>query len=132
MNKFKSYAPNFLRIGISLVIMWFGFQQLIHPEQWINFLPEFVDSMPFSNITFVYLNGWFEVFAGLLMVLGLFTRIASILIIIHLVGIVFTLGYNAIAIRDIGLIFALISISLHGPDSWSIDSEKESDNNEII
>lgn len=122
MNNIKLYAPNILRICIALIIMWFGFQQLLYPSQWIDFLPGFVDSLPLSHITFIHLNGWFEVFASLLMIMGLFTRTATALIAIHLVGIVFTLGYSAIAIRDIGLIIALVSIFMNGDDSWSISN----------
>ena len=123
MNKVRKYSPNVLRIGIALVVMWFGFQQLSNPAMWTDFLPSFVGSLPLTPITFIYLNGWFEVFASTLLMLGVFTRIMSILIAIHLVGIVFSLGYSAIAVRDFGLIVALVSVFIEGEDSWSIDSE---------
>ncbi len=122
MDKLKSSAPKVLRIGISLIIMWFGFQQLLHPHQWVGFLPDFVESLPVSPITFVYLNGWFEVFASLLMMMGLFIRTTSCLIALHLIGIIFSLGYNAVAVRDLGLTIALVTIFLNGADDWSVDS----------
>lgn len=122
MDRLKIHAPKVLRIGIALIIMWFGFQQLLNPSMWTGFLPDFVKLFPISPITFVYLNGWFEVFASLLMMIGLFIRTTSCLIAIHLIGIVFSLGYNAIAMRDLGLTIALVTIFLSGADDWSVDS----------
>lgn len=91
-------------------------------------MPGFVDAFPISQTTFVYLNGWFEVFASLLMLLGLFIRVSSLLLALHLAGIVLSLGYSAIAMRDLGLTIALIAIFMHGTDSWSIDSKLNGDN----
>ncbi len=123
MNQFKSFAPSFLRIGISLVILWFGSEQLLHPDLWTAFLPSWAKSLPFSQITFIYFNGSLEVVMGLLLIIGLFTRIVSIILALHLLGIVFTLGYNDIAVRDFGLFIALISIFLYGADDYSLDTK---------
>ena len=119
----KSYAPNILRIGIALIVMWFGFQQLFHPEIWTSYLPDFVKLFPFTSTTFVYLNGWFEVFASLLLILGVFTRVVSFLMALHLLGIVFSLGYDSTAMRDLGLSVALFSVFMYGSDSWSFDKK---------
>lgn len=121
MNYLKSIAPNILRIGLALVMLWFGFTQCMGPASWVGVLPEWTSSLPISQITFVYLNGWMEMCAGLLLILGLFTRFVSAILAIHLIGIVFSLGYNAIAVRDFGLVIALISIFMNGEDSWSLD-----------
>ena len=133
MNSMKLHAPNVLRIGISLVIMWFGFQQLLHPVLWTGFLPDFTNSLPISQIGFIYLNGAFEVFAAALIIMGLFIRTFSALLALHLIGIVFTLGYTAVSMRDLGLVVALISIFMQGTDSWYIvnNSEKVGNSNTI-
>lgn len=126
MNKFEVFSSLVLRAGIGLVIMWFGFQQLLHPESWTGFLPDFLNVFPITKIGIVYLNGWFEVFASLLMIMGIYVRITSALLIAHLLGIVLSLGYNPIAIRDIGLTFALLSIFLRGQDQFSFDKKVNS------
>lgn len=127
MSKLKNYSSIFLRIGMGLIIMWFGSQQLLHPDIWTGFLPDFVKSFPITAISFVYLNGWFEVFASLLLIMGLFTRTVALLMALHLLGIVFSLGYDATAMRDLGLVIALISIFLNSKDSLSIDSSLNSE-----
>lgn len=35
----KQYAPIVLRIGISLVFLWFGIHQLISPETFLDYVP---------------------------------------------------------------------------------------------
>jgi uncharacterized membrane protein YphA (DoxX/SURF4 family) len=82
-----------------------------------------VSSLPISETTFVYLNGWFELVFGTLLIIGFHTRIVAFLLSVHLLGIVFTVGYNEIGVRDFGLTVALISIFLHGPSDWSLDAK---------
>ncbi len=123
MKNLKTYSPNILRVGIAAVIMWFGFQQLMHPTSWTGFLPDFAESIPMSKIYLIYLNGLFEVLASLLMILGLFTRTASLLMAIHLTAIIYTLGYGPIALRNLGLVIALFVVFLNGKDSWSISNK---------
>ena len=45
----------------------------------------------------------------------------SFLLGLHLLGIVFTLGYGAIAIRDLGLAIATFSIFLYRADEFCLD-----------
>jgi uncharacterized membrane protein YphA (DoxX/SURF4 family) len=111
-NNFSFTSVNVLRIGISLVVLWFGTQQLLSPENWTGFLPSFIDSLPLSQITFIYLNGLFEIIASLLLILNIWKKVVSALLALHMLGIVFTLGYNAIAVRDFAIFIALLSIFL--------------------
>ena len=77
----------------------------------------------------IYLNGTFEVLLATLLCLGLFTRIASALLVLHLFSIVtFSLGYGAVAVRDFGLMISSLAIFFNGADDFSIDyiiSEKK-------
>ncbi len=117
----KNLSSIILRVGLGIVVVWFGTQQLSDPLSWVSYLPSWTNSLPLSQINFIYLNGWFEVCFGILLVAGFYTRIVAGLLALHLLGIVFSLGYNSIAVRDFGLTIALISIFLHGPSEWSLD-----------
>ncbi len=114
-------APIILRIGLGLVMIWFALEQLNTPAAWVAYLPLWTQDLPISQITFVYLNGWFELTFGILLLVGFYTRIVSLLLALHMFGIVVTVGYNEIGVRDFGLAVALLSIFLHGPSSWSLD-----------
>lgn len=118
MEKFSGIV---LRIGMGLVMIWFGSQQLMSPTSWFGFLPEWTASLPISQTTFVLLNGWFEIVAGLLLIAGFYTRIVALLLALHLLGIVFSVGYNPTGVRDFGLTIALFSLTLHGETEWSVD-----------
>ncbi|MDP2704854.1 MAG: DoxX family membrane protein [Patescibacteria group bacterium] len=116
----QKFAPVVVRIGVSLVFLWFGFSQIGNPSTWFGFLPDWIP-MSYQTI-FIYINGGFEIVFGTLLLLGVFTRVAALLLALHLAGIVVTVGYSAIGVRDFGLTLATLSVFLHGPDAFTIDS----------
>ncbi len=117
----RTTAPIILRIGISLVIIWFGAQQLLDASLWVGYLPDWTHALPISQIGLVHLNGLFEVIAGLALLAGFYTRIAAILLALHLLEITYTVGYGQIGVRDFGLTIALLSVFFYGADKWSAD-----------
>lgn len=119
----KEHAPVLLRFTISIVILWFGFNQLINPSLWYGWLPSWVNIIPFEKIIIIYFNGIFEIIFGLLLILGIFTRLTSLIISLHLLLITIGVGYNDVAVRDFGLTLAAFSIFLYGPDNWSLDKK---------
>ncbi len=110
------------RIGLGLVMLWFGTQQLIHAAQWVGYLPSWIGNLSISSITIVHLNGWFEVAFGTLLILGFYTRIVAIILALHLFGITFTVGYNEIGVRDFGLSMSLLALAFQGSGTWSLDN----------
>jgi uncharacterized membrane protein YphA (DoxX/SURF4 family) len=118
----SKYAPTVLRIGMALVFLWFGTQQLMHAADWTGFIPDFVVNMlPVAPETFVLGNGLFEVVFGLALILGIFTRFVSFILALHMLGIAFSLGWSAIGIRDFGLTIATTTIFLFGADYYTLD-----------
>jgi uncharacterized membrane protein YphA (DoxX/SURF4 family) len=115
LDSVKEYGPTIVRIAMSLVFFWFAINQLMTPSDWIGYLPTFLANTA-NPIMFIYANAIFEIIFGGLLILGVYTRIAALLLGLHLIGISIALGYNAIAIRDFGLAFATLSIVLNGSD----------------
>jgi uncharacterized membrane protein YphA (DoxX/SURF4 family) len=138
-NKYKEYAPIVLRLGLSLVFLWFGLTQLINPESFFGYIPDWITphsvemihehpfqsahNLPLTPHIIIMANGAFETLFGLLLLVGLFTRISSLLLAAHLFFIMIGLGYNDIAVRDFGLVVATIAIFLLGPDKWCFDKK---------
>jgi uncharacterized membrane protein YphA (DoxX/SURF4 family) len=111
----KRFSPVFLRIGISLVILWFSSQQFLHPEMWVGFIPDYIIKIsPVSATTLVHMNAALELVFGTSMLFGFFTRVSAFILALHLVDITFTLGYNSIGVRDFGLTIATLAIFLNG------------------
>jgi len=117
------YSAPILRIGMSLVFLWFGSQQLLHTSMWTSLIPDYALSMShLSAATLVHINGAFEIVFGLALILGIFPRITALLLALHMLDITFTVGYGAIGVRDFGLSIATIAIFLNGADMWSLDT----------
>jgi uncharacterized membrane protein YphA (DoxX/SURF4 family) len=118
IKKYKKYAPQVVRIGMASVFLWFGVSQILQPSYFMGYMPDWVNTLPISSDLFIIMNGVFEVVFGGLLAIGYFTRFSAAILSLHLLGIIQSLGYNDIAIRDLGLLFGLVSVVLHGPDDW--------------
>ncbi len=122
IDKYSKYAPVVLRYGIAIVFLWFGFSQIKNPAAWTRMMPEYVSAMlPFSANTLIYMNGIFEIVFAILLLLGLYTRVVSFLLGLHLLHIISILGYGAIAARDLALAIATFAITLNGADEFCLD-----------
>ncbi len=138
LNHNHNRAAAILRIGLGLVFLWFGVFQLVNPSSFLGYVPsflydhgkqvshehpfQFIHDIPHPGAHFVIMfNGAFELIAALLLLGGLYTRIAASLLAIHLFFIITSLGYNDIAVRDFGLMISTIAIALHGPDKYCLD-----------
>ena len=107
---------------MSIVFIWFGLTNLFNPNYLLSYLPQFAFFLSIQPTTIMLINGIFETIFGSLLLIGLFTRISSFLLAIHLLIIAISLGYNDIAIRDLGLAIATFAIFLHGKDKWCLDN----------
>ncbi|MDD5050701.1 MAG: DoxX family protein [Candidatus Pacebacteria bacterium] len=117
----KKYAPLVLRIAISFVLLWFGTQQLLHPQMWVKILPPWTTSLPFAPLTLIAINSWFEIIFGIALLVGFQTRIVALVLALHIFDIAYTLGYGSVAIRDVGLALATLSIAMADAPELSFD-----------
>ena len=121
----QKYAPVVLRWGMALIFFWFGVNQLLNPVQWTSYLPIWTTELPISSVRFVLMNGWFEIIGAALIALGMYTRVVAFLLSAHLFGIAYTMGLDAIGMRDVGLAIATGVIFLQGAGPVSIDAATE-------
>lgn len=108
------------RYALAVVFIAFGIMQLLSPEQWYGYLPSFTSSIGLSDATLILLNGLLDLAIGILLAAGIFTRIVAIIATAHLAGIILTLGFNDVAVRDAGLLILAAAIALNGPDRWCL------------
>ena len=123
----SAYGPVLLRIAMSLVFLWFGANQFLHTPMWTGVVPDWVASLTGSATMVVCLNAWFEIVAGLLLLVGFHTRIVALLLGLHLIGIAGGFGLSAIGVRDWGLCLATLSVFFNGYDMWCVDRRFGSD-----
>ena len=124
MCDYKQYAPLIMRLALSFVFLWFGISQLINTDYFMGYLPGFL--LNTANPTlFVIFNGAAETILGILLAIGLFTRLVALLLALHLISIIISLGYNDIAIRDTGLMLVTVAQFIGGADRWCLDYRRK-------
>lgn len=121
LDNYKDYAPVFVRLGVGVVFFLFGIDQLIRPEAWFAWLPSWVTWV--GPEKFFLMNGIFDLVVGILLLVGLLTRIAAFFAVLHLIGVILVLGYNDVAIRDFGLLLGALSVFLYGADKLCLDKK---------
>lgn len=119
-----SYGITIIRIGIAGVLLWFGVQQLLHSADWVGYVPTYATSLSgISAQTIVLANGSAEIAFGLMILFGVFTRIAAFLMAVHLALIAFSLGNTPVGIRDWGLAAAAFGLVFTGAGALGLDKE---------
>ncbi len=110
------------RIGLALVFLYFGVSQLLNPAQFVGWLPAEASIVPLQPTTLIILNGGVEVLFGVLLLLGLFTRVSALILGLHLFAITLSIGYTEIGVRDFGLSIATLAFALFQNSSFSFDA----------
>ena len=134
LNNLKTYSPTVLRIGMAVIAVWFGSQELLYPQMWTNYIPDSIVSISGLNANFlVHMNGAFELIFGIALLLGIKTRVTALFLTLHMFDITYVVGYGALGIRDLGLAFGLLAVFMHGSSPISFDAfKKESPAESII
>jgi len=121
----KEYSTAIIRISLALVLLWFGIDQLRNPDYWVGFLPPWLSQLlPVSINTFLLFNGIIEIIIGIFLLVGSYTRVFGVIAFLHLLPIAVAVGYNDIAIRDLGLAAMALSLVFSGAGKLSFDERK--------
>ncbi len=116
-----------LRFGWVGLFLWFGVQQLMHPGDWVGFLPEWTGYLPIPGEMLVQLNGWLEVCLAVLLAVGAWTRAVAGILAVHLAAVAVSAG-GAVGVRDAGLATIGLAIALSPPDAWTLDAKRAAAN----
>ncbi|TSC61143.1 MAG: hypothetical protein Athens041674_868 [Parcubacteria group bacterium Athens0416_74] len=119
-SRTATYAPFVLRASLSLVILWFGVQQVIAPDMWVSWVPVWAYAFGISPETLVLTNGSFEVLAGVLLLAGISTRIVAFVLFLHMTLLVREFGATPVGVRDFGLAMGLLTLALDDRSKWSL------------
>ena len=119
--KWHLCAPAIARWGLGIVFFLFGILQFTSPESFYGYIPAFANNFGMSSATLILLNGILDFAIGVLLLLGIFTRIVAIVAAVHLLVIILGLGWNDITVRDIGLMIVAVAIAVHGSDELCLE-----------
>lgn len=125
----ESYSNSILRLGMSAVILWFSSQQFMNTDTWTAYVPDSAVAMThLSAVNLVYVNAIFELVFGIMLVVGWQTRIAALLLSLHLFDIMYVVGYGEIGVRDFGLAVATLVVAMNGSDVLCMQQTKSLSN----
>ena len=120
----------FLRLIIGLIFIIEGILKFLYIEA---YGPSFFDEIGFTYAFFwAYFTGAFEICCGLLVLIGLFTRIASIPLLIIMISAFFTTKLSLLTNRgfwtfaheyrlEFSLTVLLVLLIIYGGGRWSAD-----------
>lgn len=121
INRLRKSADCVLRLGMAAVFLWFSFEQFLHPESWTGYVPDSIVSLTHLDAsTLVLGNALFELVFGLMLAFGLFTRVAALLLALHLFDIMWMVGFGQVATRDFGLALATLVVFMNGSDPYCV------------
>lgn len=119
----KKHVPLILRVGLGLVFLVLGANKATRPEIWVGWIPiQLKAFIPDAN-QFLIFNGIIEAILGLLLIIGLYTKIAAALSGLFLFFVLLFFGADDITSRDIGLMAMAAAIILLGPGEASVDEK---------
>ncbi len=102
-----------LLASLVFVFLYFGIDKFVHPILWVGFLPLWMNGlMGIENDAWIIIIGVIEVLLALLLIIPvpIIRKIGVVLIALHLLGIIWQVGWNDVAVRDIGLMLSAVAL----------------------
>lgn len=124
----KELSNALVRWGVALVFLWFGTQHYIATDKWTGLIPEFLTGIMSANV-WVLFKGTVDILFGILLLLGVFTRVSALVLSIDLFLTTLVMGYSPTGVRDFGLTLAAISVYLNGIDKFCLRKGKKKEVN---
>jgi len=100
------WAPTVARILLGLVLLWFGYHELVLPGEWTGYVPVISESSSLA-IILVLAHGWVLLVLAAALLVGIAPRAAAALASVLLLEIVISLavtGLSDTTLRDLGVL----------------------------
>jgi len=105
-------SPLLLRIGLAIVFLYAAVNSLMHPEQWVGYLPSFLQKMNDAT-SLLKVFAILEILLSLWLLSGKFIRYAALIAALMFIGIILAQpGDLTITFRDIGLMFMALALAV--------------------
>lgn len=106
-------ARNILITGLAFVFLYFGIDKFVHPLLWIGWIPKWMDGLGgFTSDQWLQIIGVTEALIGaaFLFPVRIVRQIATVVAVLHLLGVLSQVGWNDITVRDIGLLAMTVAV----------------------
>ncbi len=109
-----------LRIGLGLGFVYVAVHMLSDPQSWLGFIPNWISKLIDPRI-FLSLHSGFELILGILLLIGVFPKITSLLSFFDMFAILIFYGVDSVTFRDFGLMMASLALFLLSREKTKID-----------
>ena len=100
------WAPTVARVVLGVVLLWFGYHELVLPGEWTGYVPVVSESSSLA-IVLVLAHGWVLLVLAAALIAGIAPRVSAALASVLLLEIVISLavtGLSDTALRDLGVL----------------------------
>jgi uncharacterized membrane protein YphA (DoxX/SURF4 family) len=100
------WAPTVARIVLGVVLLWFGYHELVLPGEWTGYVPVVSESSSLAILA-VLAHGWVLLVLSAALIAGVAPRVSAALASVLLLEIVISLavtGLSDTALRDLGVL----------------------------
>lgn len=125
-DRFKDVGLLAVRLGIAFGFIFPGIMKVSNPANLANMMSQMMGMDPSMLTQLVFAIGVFEILSGILVAIGLITRVAAIFQLVILIGAQAMFGFNYTqgpAIwKDPSMLGVAILLLLYGSGRFSIDA----------
>lgn len=98
---------------MAITFLWIGILILQDPEVWGLYLqPWALDLLPISLKEAMIGVAVLDIFIGILLFINIWTWLVALVGALHIVSVLIVSGINAITVRDIGLLTAMVALAM--------------------
>lgn len=112
-NVAEAWAPTAARVLLGLVLLWFGYHELVTPGLWTGYVP-IISAGSNAAQVLVLVHGWLLLVLAVALIAGIAPRVAALIAALMLVEIVIALGVNGLSdlvLRDVGVLGLAIGVA---------------------
>lgn len=109
----EAWAPTVSRLLLGLVLLWFGYHELVSPGLWTGYVPVLSTTSSAAEVL-VLAHGWVLLVIAVALLAGIVPRVAAAIAAVLLLEIVISLavtGLSDLVLRDLGVLGLSIAVA---------------------
>lgn len=109
----EAWAPTAARLLLSLVLLWFGYHELVSPGLWTGYVPILAATSHGAQVL-VLAHGWLLLVLAAALLGGVAPRLAALVASMLLLEIVISLsvtGLSDLVLRDVGVLGLALGVA---------------------
>lgn len=111
-------ARTVLVLGLAFVFGYFGIDKFLNPLNWVGFMPVWMNGLAGQKVAvWLSITGAAEIVIAILLLIPvpIVRKTGAVLAVLHLIGVLSQVGWNDVAVRDIGLLLMAVAVWLLAP-----------------